>query len=631
MPDKLELIKNDSNLRKRLLLGSVLLSLLVITIFCYVGYNLLLEMEKDLERQAFEEQYADVKTLLGPVITGSGVDEGVSLVPRDLSILAEDILIIEFDQNELYRDPRLAPQTFLQPLKQTGFFTSGEDEYYVHSDILADNKKPLTVIWKSADMSTISEHVISRLSVAAFLTFWLSIWSALIMSAFIARRFENANKSLEKLALIDNLTKLYNRNALLSGLDVKNKSGALMFLDLDRFRDINDALGHDMGDRILKAFALRLRQLMRTQTKLYRYRSDEFVVWFPNLNPDDVMSRAFNLLYECREPLIIGKSEFEIGCSIGVACAPEHGEDTETLVQNAENAMLRAKRMRLGIQVYNDRLAHNNTVEVTLRSQLRTALQQNQFELYYQPKVSLHNGMLCGAEAIVRWNHPEEGLLSPAYFIELVEQSGIVHAFTRYTIESAVKQIKQWEDNQTPLPVAVNLSAYNLMDTAFVAFVEKTLAASGINPARLEFELTESATMVDIAVSKRMISAFNSLGIRTSIDDFGTGMSSFAYLRELNVHTIKLDRAFITDVATNAKDEKIVEAMIALCHNLGIQVVAEGIEHQGQATLLKQLGCDVGQGYFFGKPAPYRDIDALLSTTEDVKANLSRIPSAGRP
>ncbi|QPG06744.1 GGDEF domain-containing protein [Salinimonas marina] len=322
MPDNLELIKSDSNLRKRLLLGSVLLSLLVITIFCYVGYNLLLEMEKDLERQAFEEQYADVKTLLAPVINGTEVNEGVSLVPRDLSILAEDILIIEFDQKELYRDPRLAPQTFLQPLKQTGFFTSGEDEYYVHSDILAENKKPLTVIWKSADMSTISEHVISRLSVAAFLTFWLSIWSALIMSAFIARRFESANKSLEKLALIDNLTKLYNRNALLSGLDIKNKSGALMFLDLDRFRDINDALGHDMGDRILKAFALRLRQLMRSQTKLYRYRSDEFVVWFPDLNSDDVMSRAFNLLYECREPLIIGKSEFEIGCSIGVACAP---------------------------------------------------------------------------------------------------------------------------------------------------------------------------------------------------------------------------------------------------------------------------------------------------------------------
>ncbi|QPG06743.1 EAL domain-containing protein [Salinimonas marina] len=293
--------------------------------------------------------------------------------------------------------------------------------------------------------------------------------------------------------------------------------------------------------------------------------------------------------------------------------------------------MLRAKRMRLGIQVYNDRLAHNNTVEVTLRSQLRTALQQNQFELYYQPKVSLHNGKLCGAEAIVRWNHPDEGLLSPAYFIDLVEQSGIVHAFTRYTIESAVKQIKQWEDDETPLPVAVNLSAYNLMDTAFVPFVEKTLATSGIDPARLEFELTESATMVDISVSKRMISAFNSLGIRTSIDDFGTGMSSFAYLRELNVHTIKLDRAFITDVATNAKDEKIVEAMIALCHNLGIQVVAEGIEQQGQATLLKQLGCDVGQGYFFGKPAPHTDIDALLSTAQDVKANLAKIPSAGRP
>ncbi|WP_218352825.1 putative bifunctional diguanylate cyclase/phosphodiesterase [Alteromonas lipotrueiana] len=617
MPDNLELIKSDSNLRKRLLLGSVMLSVLVITIFCYVGYNLLLEMEKDLERQSFEEQYGDVKTLLAPIIANTTIDDGVSLVPRDLSILAEDILIIEFDQKELYRDPRLAPQTFLQPLKQTGFFTSGDEEYYVHSDILAQSKKPLTVIWKLSDMSTISEHVISRLSVAAFLTFWLSIWSALIMSSFIARRFESANKSLEKLALVDNLTKLYNRNALLSGLDLKNKSGALMFLDLDRFRDINDALGHDMGDRILKAFALRLRQLMRSQTKLYRYRSDEFVVWFPQLNTDEVMSRAFNLLYECREPLIIGKSEFEIGCSIGVACAPEHGSDAETLVQNAENAMLRAKRMRLGIQVYNERLAHNNTVAVTLRSQLRTALQQNQFELYYQPKVSLVDGTLCGAEAIVRWNHPDEGLLSPGYFIELVEQSGIVHAFTRYTIESAVKQIKQWEDNHTPMPVAVNLSAYNLVDTAFVPFVEKVLAESGINPASLEFELTESATMVDISVSKRLISAFNALGIKTSIDDFGTGMSSFAYLRELDVHTIKLDRAFIIDITNNAKDEKIVEAMIALCHNLDIQVVAEGIEQQSQAMLLTRLGCDVGQGYFFGKPAPVADINSLFYKGKD--------------
>lgn len=614
MPENLELIKSDSNLRKRLLLGSILLSLLVISIFCYVGYTLLLEMEKDMERQSFEEQYVDVKQLLAPLFTQYKDSDDLTLVPHDLSILADKILLIEFSGQEIYRDTRLAPQTFLQPLQQTGFFVEGDGQYYVHSDILPEYNQPLTVIWQSSDMDKVSEHVISRLSVAAFLTFWLSVWSALLMSAFIAKRFESANRSLEKLALVDNLTRLYNRNALLSGLDLKDAKGALMFLDLDRFRDINDALGHDMGDKLLQAFSVRLRHITGEDDQLYRYRSDEFIVWIPDLNPDDVMGRAFTLLYECREPLSIGKSAFEIGCSIGVACVPEHGHLPETVVQNAETAMLRAKRMRLGIQVYNERLAYNSTVEVTLRSQLRSALHQSQFELYYQPKVSLATGQLSGVEAIVRWNHPEQGVLPPGHFIDLIEQSGIVHAFTRYTVESAVNQISLWQSQGNPLPVAVNLSAYNLMDNAFIPFVENLLAESGIPPALLEFELTESATMVDIAVSKRMIKAFNQLGIKTSIDDFGTGMSSFAYLRELDVHTIKLDRAFIIDMVTNHKDARIVEAMISLCHSLGINVVAEGIEQQEQVTLLRTMRCDTGQGYFFGKPAQSHAIDALLSS-----------------
>ena len=621
MPENLELIKSDSNLRKRLLLGSILLSVLVISIFCYVGYTLLLEMEKDMERQSFEEQYIDVKELLAPLFAQQKDNDSLTLVPHDLSILADKILLIEFSGQEIYRDPRLAPQTFLQPLQQTGFFDEGDSQYYVHSDILPDLNLPLTVIWQSSDMNKVSEHVISRLSVAAFLTFWLSIWSALLMSAFIAKRFESANRSLEKLALVDNLTRLYNRNALLSGLDLKDNKGALMFLDLDRFRDINDALGHDMGDKLLQAFSVRLRHITSGNDQLYRYRSDEFIVWIPDLHPDDVMSRAFTLLYECREPLNIGKSAFEIGCSIGVACVPEHGHLPETVVQNAETAMLRAKRMRLGIQVYNERLAYNSTIEVTLRSQLRSALHQNQFELYYQPKVTLANGKLSGVEAIVRWNHPEQGLLPPGHFIDLIEQSGIVHAFTRYTVESAVNQISQWQKQGTPLPVAVNLSAYNLMDSAFIPFVENLLSESGIPPALLEFELTESATMVDISVSKRMIKAFNQLGIKTSIDDFGTGMSSFAYLRELDVHTIKLDRAFIVDMLTNHKDARIVESMISLCHSLGIYVVAEGIEQQEQLALLRKMGCDTGQGYFFGKPAQSHAINALLNSPTPLTGN----------
>lgn len=600
MANKIEIQHNKASLRKRLLMGAIGFTALLIVIMSYLGHGVLMELERDFERDYFSQQAPLVSRI-------------VRSQPSLSRLLPANVVAVLDKGKPLYQRDDIDNSTVSQVSTNTGAFTRvNQQHYYTQYYASAEPGDGLTIIWRTKDLTMVSAEIVDTLSIAAFVTFWIAVWIALLMSAFIARRFENANQKLAQLALEDPVTKLANRNALLANDLFASGRGVLFFIDLDRFREINNALGHNMGDRMLFAFAQRLLSLVDDSARVYHYRSDEFVVCMPDVKQDEVVNRAFTLLYDCREPLYIGNSAFEISCSIGAASYPEQGHHPEMLIRNAENAMYRAKRLRLGVQLYNERLAYNSTIKVTLRSQLRSALTNREFILYYQPKVEISSGRLAGAEAIVRWNHPDEGMLQPGLFIDLVEQSGIIHAFTRYTLELAVKQIKQWEDLGFDLPVSVNLSAYNLLDNAFIPFVKKLIDDSGIRPSLLEFELTESATMVDIAVSRRVLTNFREMGIKTSIDDFGTGMSSFAYLRELDINTVKLDQSFITSITTEPRDAGIVEGIISMCHNLGIETVAEGVESQEQAALLADLDCQIAQGYFYGRPMPESDITMLL-------------------
>lgn len=600
MAYKIEIQHNKASLRKRLLMGSIGFTALLIVIMSYLGHGVLMELERDFERDYFSQQAPLVSSI-------------VRTQPSLSSLLPANVIAVLDKDMPLYQRNDIDSSTVTLVSANTESFTSvNQQHYYTQYYTSAQPGEGLTIIWRTKDLTEVSAEIVNTLSIAAFITFWIAVWIALLMSAFIARRFENANQKLAQLALEDPLTKLANRNALLANNLFASGRGVLFFIDLDRFREINNALGHSMGDRMLFAFAQRLISLVDDSALVYHYRSDEFIVCMPDVRQDEVINRAFTLLYDCREPLYIGNSAFEISCSIGAASYPEQGHHPEMLIRNAENAMHRAKRLRLGVQLYNERLAYNSTIKVTLRSQLRSALTNREFILYYQPKVEISSGRLAGSEAIVRWNHPDEGLLQPGLFIDLVEQSGIIHAFTRYTLELAVKQISQWEALGFDLPVSVNLSAYNLLDSAFIPFVKKLLDDSAIKPSLLEFELTESATMVDIAVSRRVLTNFREMGIKTSIDDFGTGMSSFAYLRELDINTVKLDQSFITSITTEPRDARIVEGIISMCHNLGIETVAQGVESQEQATLLAELDCQIAQGYFYGRPMPESDITLLL-------------------
>ena len=604
MANIVEIQHNKASLRKRLLMGSIGLSTLLIGIITYLGHGILMDLERDFETEYFNQQ--------GPLIA-----KAITLETEPQTIIPDSVVAVFNNTTLLFQRADIDSSTVSQ-LNSTPdkFREINNQRYYRQYFPSSENNDPLTIIWRTKDQTVVSSEIINTLSIAAFITFWIAVWIALLMSAFIAKRFETANDKLAQLALEDPLTKLANRNALLANTVFNEGNGALFFIDLDRFREINNALGHSMGDRMLFAFAQRLSGLVEETATVYHYRSDEFIICLPDVASDEVLTRAFTLLLQCREPLFIGNSAFEISCSIGAARYPDHGHHPEMLIRNAENAMHRAKRLRLGVQIYNDRLAYNSTIKVTLRGQLRSALTNNEFVLYYQPKVDIRQKRLAGVEAIVRWNHPDEGLLQPGLFIDLVEQSGIIHAFTRYTLELAVKQIKAWSRLGYELPVSVNLSAYNLLDSAFIPFVRELLDKSNIKPELLEFELTESATMVDIAVSRRVLANFREMGIKTSIDDFGTGMSSFAYLRELDINTVKLDQSFIAGITHEPRDAKIVEGIVSLCRNLNIEIVAEGVESQEQADVLEQLHCYIVQGYFYGRPVPASEITINLNGHE---------------
>ncbi|WP_414827800.1 putative bifunctional diguanylate cyclase/phosphodiesterase [Alteromonas sp. H39] len=623
MPWRNDNATSSTLLRKRLLLASISLSLLVILTFCYVGYGVATGMGEKVESQAYNQQTEAIAEAIERQLQlqPNYFDTlGQRPLPEYINTAGKNLVSLHTANGHIIKGPS---PLFIRHEKvnqlamgEAGRFVILDDARFYVTRSHIGNQGALTLIWRDLSGISLPNHILIRIAVTALLTFGIAVWLAMIMSSRIASRFESARHALEKLAMHDSLTNLPNRNALISSSPQEIQGGTLLFLDIDRFKDVNDAFGQDVGDKLLHAFAQRLLTLSGPESDVYHYRSDEFVVWMPSLQSEDAKNAAFTMLYECREPLQVDNASFELGCSIGAACYPAHGHLFETLLRNADTAMHWAKARRLGVQVYDDKLAFNSTIKVMLRSQLRSALQQNQFVLHYQPKVVMDTGTLIGVEAIVRWQHPEEGLLGPALFIDLVEQSGIIHVFTRYMVESAIRQIQQWCDMGHQLPVSVNLSAYNLLDTAFVSFIHAQLEQSGIAPSLLEFELTESAAMIDKSASKRTVDALLELGVKVSIDDFGTGMSSFAYLRDLNVNTVKLDRAFITHIVDDVKGQKVVEGLVSLCRSLDLDVVAEGVEDRRQADLLQQLDCHIGQGYFFSPPVEAESISQLLPQSQ---------------
>ena len=431
-----------------------------------------------------------------------------------------------------------------------------------------------------------------------------------------------AEQKVHELARYDSLTGLPNRNMFLGELDrsiarAVRQGGefAIFFIDLDRFKTINDTLGHDAGDELLRTRAQRLRQALRKNDLVARLGGDEFVVLLEGASTGaDLATLANKLLQVIAEPITIQGLTFLVTGSIGIGCWPVDGEDAATLLKHADAAMYLAKEKgKNKLQFYTAELADMAARQFELESALRLGLVRDELVLHFQPKVSVADGTILGLEALVRWHHPARGLVPPDEFVPLAEERGLIVPLGRWVLQATCRQIRDWRSAglHSP-PVAVNLSARQFADDDLVDHIETAMARYGVTPADIEVELTESALMADPERAKEVLGRLHQLGIRISIDDFGTGYSSLSYLKRFPAETVKIDRSFISGLPLDGDDTAITQAVIAMAHSLGMAVVAEGVETSEQLALLRRLGCDEAQGYLLGRPVAAADMAERL-------------------
>jgi diguanylate cyclase (GGDEF)-like protein len=426
-------------------------------------------------------------------------------------------------------------------------------------------------------------------------------------------------RRLIRQALHDPLTGLPNRELFADRVgqairtaDREMRPAALVLLDLDRFKDVNDTLGHHHGDQLLVEVGQRLFGALREADTVARLGGDEFAALLPGATAEGAGAVADKLRAALQQPLSIDGVALDLDASIGIAVYPEHGNDAAELLQHADVAMYVAKHAHLRFLVYDPAVDQHSPRRLALLGGLRRALERDELVLHYQPKADLRSGEIRSVEALVRWQHPDHGLLGPGEFIPLAERTGLIHPLTHWVLDAALDQAAQWQREGLLLSVAVNISTRCLLDPAFPEQVTDQLATWQIRPDRLVLEITESAVMADPARALEVLGRLHSLGVGLAVDDFGTGYSSMAYLKELPVDELKIDRSFVSQMATSPSDAVIVRSTIDLGHNLGLHVVAEGVETQHAWQELTALGCDIAQGYYLGRPMPAADLEQQL-------------------
>ena len=427
-----------------------------------------------------------------------------------------------------------------------------------------------------------------------------------------------AEDKVSRLARFDTLTGLFNRSTFFDTFDHalavaarSNHQLAVLFIDLDRFKDVNDTLGHFVGDEVLEVMAQRLQNTVRGADTLARLGGDEFVLLVENTaSTKSVSDLAQRVVESLAEPLIAGGQDCRLGASVGIAVSPGDGDDAATLLRNADIAMYRAKASgRNGFAFFSQVLDQPQKERMQLGASLHRALELNQLLLLYQPKVSVATGKMVGVEALIRWQHPERGLVPPAAFIPLAEETGLILQFGRWVLRTACAQAMTWQKSGLPpFSVAVNLSARQFNDPQLAADIRAALSETGLDPQLLELEITESVMVEQYERAVDALREIKVMGVQVSIDDFGTGYSSLARLQKLPIDALKIDRSFIDDISPDSDDAAITTAIIAMAHSLRLRVVAEGVETREQAQFLRERRCDEMQGYYFCRPAPPADI-----------------------
>ncbi len=486
-------------------------------------------------------------------------------------------------------------------------------------------------------------RTVSLVVAAGLVTLWLvlfrTVWTA-------SRRLHATALENARLALLDSLTGLPNRRMLaermrrtiLEAQETGSRVG-LMLLDIDRFKDINDSLGHDRGDELLEQVAERLRGALRDDDVVARLGGDEFAILLPDVrsvaNAERLARRVRGLFVP---PFMLGELPLHVDTSVGVACLPDHATDPSSLMRTADVAMYAAKHHRTGVSVYSADEDDSSPARLVLLGDLHRALTPapdapRELRMHYQPKIELATGQTVGLEALMRWEHPTRGILPPTTFIPLAEQSGLIHDITRYALTECVTQLAAWRVAGRATPVAVNLSAHDVTTLAVVDLIESLLAEHAVPAELLEVEITETALVADPSRVVPVLERLGALGIRVAIDDFGIGNTSISQLRDLPVDDLKIDRLFVSDLGADDREgsEVVVQAMVDLAHSFDLRVVAEGVEDETTAAILRRLGVDQAQGFLYSRAVPAADLPPTHSVPRPLRGREGRSSLAVAP
>jgi diguanylate cyclase (GGDEF)-like protein len=453
--------------------------------------------------------------------------------------------------------------------------------------------------------------------------------SVSLQNGRLVDRLRRQAEDNEYQALHDALTGLPNRrlfrDRLQEALAARASGGvAVAIMDLDRFKEVNDTLGHNNGDRLLQELAQRLSGVLGAEPTIARLSGDEFAILLPSGGRRAALRVSELILESLEQPFLVQDLQLHIGASIGIALYPDHGVDADTLIQRADVAMYLAKEAHAGCEVYAPSRDHYSPSRLALVAELRRSVENKELLVVYQPKASVRTGEIIGAEALVRWRHPRRGFVPPDEFISIAEHTGLIRPLTLHVMETAVRQCGLWRAAGLEMKVAVNISVRSLLDMDLADEIGRTLFNSGVPAEALQLEITESTIMNDAATND-ILERLAAMGIGIAIDDFGTGYSSLAYLGRLPADEIKIDKSFVVNMATNENDAVIVRSTIDLGHNLGLRVVAEGVENRTVWEQLEALGCDVAQGYYLGRPMPGEQLTRQL-----LAASQRRIESAAQ-
>jgi diguanylate cyclase (GGDEF)-like protein len=460
------------------------------------------------------------------------------------------------------------------------------------------------------------------LPVAGILQLVLLVLFALLVPllARVSRRIVAQIERIEYQASHDDLTELPNRfyfrkqiAAALAAAEHEASSVCILLLDLDRFKEINETLGHRSGDVLLGQLSDRLRATLAADVVLARLGGDEFGIVVARAPADGAVRLGALVHALLDEPFVVDSIPLVVEASIGAATSPRDGEDADALIRRADIAMQDAKDRRLGFREYAPELDTRSAAQLALMSELRRALDENELTLFFQPKADLVSGAVLSVEALVRWEHPVRGLLLPGEFVPLAERTGISRGLSRYVLASGIRRLREWADEGFDIGMSLNLTMFDLLDAKLPDEVAEMLSDQRVDAGRLELEITESVIMADPVRVREVVERLKALGVRLAIDDFGTGFSSLTYLKTLPIDILKIDRSFVMGMDENDGDRAIVSSTTQLAHNLGLAVVAEGVESDAIWQRLQAIGCDLAQGFHIGRPCRAEDLAALLT------------------